>query len=75
MTHWRDIPPSMALGLDLRQNLSIDAPLNEMGERCPWPWEPEQLTGVPLGQYHCGYCGAMVVAGLPHPDYRESPDA
>lgn len=48
-----------------------DLPLNEAGEPCPWPWEPQQLTGVPLGMYHCPYCGAMVLAGVTHPDYRE----
>jgi hypothetical protein len=74
MTSWRDISPAMALNLDLSKDLSIDAPLNENGERCPWPWDPEQLLGAPLGQYHCPYCGAMCIAGLPHIDYRESPD-
>jgi hypothetical protein len=29
--------------------------------------KPEALAGAPLGQYHCPDCGAMVVAGLPHP--------
>ena len=29
--------------------------------------KPEALAGVPLGQYHCPECGAMVIAGLPHP--------
>jgi hypothetical protein len=28
---------------------------------------PEALADAPLGQYHCPDCGAMVVAGLPHP--------
>lgn len=28
---------------------------------------PESLKGQPLGQYHCPDCGAMVMAGLPHP--------
>lgn len=28
---------------------------------------PEALLGVPIGQYHCPYCGAMLLAGLPHP--------
>lgn len=28
---------------------------------------PETLKGAPLGQYHCSDCGAMVVAGIPHP--------
>lgn len=70
---WRDIAPADARDLNLATNLDIQAPLNEMGERCPWPWEPQQLLGVPLGQYHCGYCGAMVVAGVPHVDYRDQP--
>ena len=30
--------------------------------------KPENLVGVPLGMYHCPDCGAMVLAGLPHPD-------
>ena len=29
--------------------------------------KPEELEGAPLGQYHCPYCGAMVIAGCPHP--------
>lgn len=66
---WRDISPLDAADLDLSTDLSVDAPLNEFGERCPWPWEPQQLTDVPLGQFHCSYCGAMCLTGLPHPDY------
>lgn len=68
---WRDIAPEHAVNIDLSADLSIDAPLNEAGERCPWPWEPQQLKGVPMGQYHCVYCGAMCVAGVAHPDYRD----
>jgi hypothetical protein len=30
--------------------------------------KPETLLGAPLGMYHCPDCGAMVVAGIPHPD-------
>ncbi len=30
--------------------------------------KPELLIGLPIGQYHCPDCGAMVLAGLPHPD-------
>lgn len=30
--------------------------------------KPELLKGAPIGQYHCPDCGAMVLAGLPHPD-------
>ena len=29
--------------------------------------KPEELSGAPIGQYHCPDCGAMVIAGLPHP--------
>jgi hypothetical protein len=66
---WADIDPKDAKELDLTRDLHISAPLNEMGERCPWPWEPQTLVGAPMGQYHCGYCGAMVMAGMPHIDY------
>lgn len=66
---WQSISPAAAVDLNLAERLDITAPLNEMGERCPWPWEPQQLIGAPLGQYHCGYCGAMVVAGVEHIDY------
>lgn len=70
MTHWYSIRPADAEQLNLAERLDIEAPLNEAGERCPWPWDPQQLRGVPMGQYHCPYCGAMVLAGLPHLDYR-----
>lgn len=30
--------------------------------------KPEELLGEPIGMYHCPDCGAMVVAGVPHPD-------
>jgi len=69
---WSDIEPRDAVDIDLNVRTDIDAPLNENGERCSWPWEPQQLKGAPMGQYHCPYCGAMVMAGLPHPDYRET---
>lgn len=74
MSSWQDISPALAVNLDLTERTDIDAPLNENGERCPWPWEPQQLTGAPMGQYHCSYCGAMCIAGLPHPDYGEEDD-
>lgn len=28
-----------------------------------------------MGQYHCRCCGAMAVAGLPHPDYAAALEA
>lgn len=30
--------------------------------------KPEALVGKPIGQYHCPDCGAMLLAGLKHPD-------
>lgn len=68
---WHTIEPAAAIKLDLSQRTDIDGPRNEEGTVCPWPWEPQQLVGVPIGQYHCGYCGAMVLAGMPHLDYRD----
>lgn len=37
--------------------------------------KPERLAGQPIGQYHCPYCGMMLIAGLPHdePD-EDNPD-
>lgn len=67
---WHEIAPESARDINCRFRPDLDPPLNEFGDVCPWPWEPQQLVGVPLGQYHCGYCGAMCIAGLPHPDYR-----
>lgn len=70
-TRWQDITPQQAAEqkLDLTKRLDITAPLNENGERCPWPWEPQQLSGAPMGQYRCSYCYAMCVAGMEHLDY------
>jgi hypothetical protein len=28
---------------------------------------PERRLGEPIGMYHCPECGAMLVAGFPHP--------
>ena len=74
MIRWQDIEPVDAVNIDLTKRLDITAPLNEEGERCPWPWDPQQLKGAPMGQYHCGYCGAMVMAGLEHIDYADDLD-
>jgi hypothetical protein len=41
-------------------------------EFCPIPIDPLFLIGQPLGMYHCPYCGSMVVAGAPHPDYTDA---
>lgn len=68
--HWSEIDPADAVDLMLPCE-GIQGPLTTDGTPCPWPWEPQQLKGVPLGMYHCGYCGEMVVAGVTHPDYRD----
>lgn len=70
MRDWKDIAPEDATEIVL-PHPDIRGPLTMDGATCPWPWEPQQLRGVPLGQYHCRYCGEMVVAGMPHTDYRD----
>jgi hypothetical protein len=72
--NWEDIQPADAVDLNLASPTAwvrhIRAPRNEIGEPCPWPWEPQQLKGVPLGQYRCSYCLGMNVAGVPHLNWR-----
>lgn len=68
--HWSEIAPKDAVDILLPAE-DITGPTTTTGAVCPWPWEPQQMTGVPLGQYHCRWCGEMVVAGLPHPDYAD----
>ena len=76
MKSWTDYTPEQAieLKLDLRVNTDIQGPLTSFGQVCPWPWEPQQLLGAPIGMYHCPYCGEMVMAGIKHIDYRDMPD-
>ena len=71
MTSWHDIEPADAGDIDCRTRPDLSPPVNESGSVCPWPWMPQQFVGAPLGQMHCQYCGAMVVAGIPHLDYRD----
>jgi hypothetical protein len=66
---WDSISPGEAAGINLKDRPDISAPRNEKGERCPWPWDPQRRAGVPMGQYRCRYCGALVTAGQPHFDY------
>ena len=33
-------------------------------ERCPH--DPRELTGQPIGMYHCPVCGCMVIAATEH---------
>lgn len=71
MTRWQDISPKDAVDIDCTKRPDLNPPKNEIGDVCPWPWEPEQYAGAPIGQYHCGYCGAMVLAGVEHLDYSD----
>lgn len=71
---WFDVLPLEAINIDCTTRPDLDPPVNEEGEVCAWPWMPEWLVGVPIGQFHCGFCGAMVVAGVRHPDYRDMPE-
>ena len=32
-------------------------------------YDPTQLKGLPIGQFHCPECGEMILAGVPHIDY------
>jgi hypothetical protein len=67
---WTEIEPADATKIQLPRD-GIYGPRNENGDPCPWPWDPPQLKGAPIGQYHCPYCGAMVIAGMDHIDYAE----
>lgn len=66
--HFTEINPRDAVDICLPRD-DIIGPVDEEGEPCPWPWDPIQLKGVPMGQYHCPYCGMMVMAGMDHGDY------
>lgn len=70
---WTEIQPKDALEITLPRP-DIIGPINEMGEPCPWPWDPPQLAGAPLGQYHCPYCGGMQMAGMDHLDWTGQDD-
>jgi hypothetical protein len=69
---WTEIEPRNAVDIVLPTD-DIIGPINELGEPRPWPWEPQQLVGASFGQYHCGYCGGMQMAGLPHLDWTGAP--
>ena len=71
VVEWDLIEPKVAMeeGLVCISGSPVIGPINELGMECPWPWEPQQLGGAPMGQYHCGYCGGMQLAGIPHSDW------
>lgn len=68
--YWNEITPQEAkeYGIVL-PHPDIIGPKTQEGKECPWPWEPQQLKGAPIGQYHCPYCGEMVIAGIEHLDW------
>jgi hypothetical protein len=68
---WQDADPKDVVEVRLPDEAYTAPPTNEMGEQCPWPWDPIQLKFAPIGQYRCPYCGAMVVAGIDHIDYSK----
>ncbi len=68
MIHFSKIDPQDAMGLVLPMQ-GVQGPINELGDPCPWPWDPIQLKGAPIGMYHCPYCLSMVMAGMDHLDY------
>jgi hypothetical protein len=71
---WQDIDPADAKDIDLRKRDDIIAPLNEAGQRCPWPWEPQQRDpGEPGTLFKCPHCGAHVFSGEEHVDYAFVP--
>lgn len=74
MIHFSRIEPKDAVDIVLPR-AGIQGPLDDEGNECPWPWDPIQLKGAPLGQYHCPYCGAMVMAGMDHLDSRGMDEA
>lgn len=63
-----------ALAVSLPYDAETDSwrlPVNSMDEPCQMPLDPLWMRGAPIGMYHCPYCGEMVVAGLPHPDFKD----
>lgn len=65
---WHEVPLEQAYGVQL-PHPGIQGPYDTEGAECPWPWWPLTLAGKPIGMAHCPYCGEMVAAGVPHPDY------
>ncbi|MFJ4828422.1 hypothetical protein ACIP79_00550 [Streptomyces sp. NPDC088747] len=70
MRQWHDIEPADATELDLSTDLTITAPRNETGERCPWPWFSEGVARD-LEYVRCFFCDARILAGVPHLDYAQ----
>ena len=38
----------------------------EAKNKWPCPGKPEALAGMPIGMYHCEFCGEMQLAGSSH---------
>jgi hypothetical protein len=63
---YSEIPPKEAVGIVLPAP-GIRGPLNEEGQVCPWPW---LIGGLP--RQGKTFAQRLVIAGVPHLDYRES---
>jgi hypothetical protein len=45
-----------------------------MTEKKKCSFDPKSYAGQPIGMFHCPDCGAMVLAGMEHPDYDDMAD-
>lgn len=66
---WIEFSPDEAAKLTAGKD-GVTAPLNENGDPCPWPWEIQ--TYMIQREMKCRFCGAKVIASLPHIDYGET---
>jgi hypothetical protein len=44
--------------------MTDDRPWPEGDADCPY--DPREMTGKPIGMFHCPVCGQMVIAGMEH---------
>jgi hypothetical protein len=53
-------------------NSMSDKDLEELLGKDMCPFQPELIPkDIPIGMFHCEVCGTMIVAGAPHPRYKE----
>lgn len=54
---------------ELREARQVDpATLHEpMQQPAACDYDPRELAGLPIGQFHCPSCGDMVLGGMEHP--------
>jgi hypothetical protein len=77
ITFKETVPDSITTILDSAlhaiENL-IDWGEYEGKKRLPCPEQSVMLAGAPLGQYHCPFCGMMILAGMPHFEPGATPE-